>query len=709
MFEVAQNGATQRAAQLAGFEYTMLLQEPIAAAIGYGFNQSVEDEFWLVYDLGGGTFDTSLLATREGDLTVVDHSGDNFLGGKDFDWLIVEHLMIPHLQAEHDFDSLSRGNDEPWCTTALAKLKRLAEGAKMALSRATVFSIYEDDLFEDESGEPVDLELEISQSDYNDLIEERIDHTVTICRDLLAKNNLSPGDVTRLILVGGPTNTPYLREKLVELGIQIEVGVDPMTVVARGAAIYASTQKIPKELATRDRETGQFYVDLEFKSITQDEQPLVGGRIVREGGGDLPDGLQVEIRRGDDWRSGNIPIDSTGMFMSDVIVTPNQSNEFQIKVQDSTGSTIEVSPSSFTIIHGGVTPPDSAPLSMSIRLAKADGTTDVMIEKGTPYPCKSMRPARVRTAKELQAGTEDCLVIPIVQGEREKSDRNLWGGQLTIPARDIRRVLPAGSEVEVEISVDENGVVSEMTAFVVDLDEHFTDFEPPVTAMDPVGVMRDRVTFERQRLERLSDQVNELGDQNLQRRIEDLTEQDLLSELDGLVDAQEGGDVDASGRARALYLELAVEIDEIEELVEWPKLTERLEVDREWARKMVQQHGTDHEQTLLETLEQEADTAIKEHDVELLKSRSEDLDGLYWQIHFRQPASWISSFEYLTKPENRMKLGDENRASSLFDEGRQAIAREDWDALQSVVRNLWQLLPSDEVAEMQTAIKSDIK
>jgi molecular chaperone DnaK len=549
----------------------MLLQEPIAAAIGYGFNQSVEDEFWLVYDLGDGTFDTSLLATRGGDLTVVDHSGDNFLGGKDFDWLIVEHLLIPHLQDAYELDSLSRGNDADWCTTGLAKLKRLAEGAKMALSRVTSFSIEEFDFFEDESGESVSLELEISQSDYNNLIEEKIDHTVTICRDLLAKNNLSPGDVTRLILVGNPTNMPYLREKLVELEIQIAVGVDPMTVVARGAAIYASTQKIPKELATRDRETGQFYVDLEFRSITQDEQPLVGGRIVREGGGDLPDGLQVEIRRGYDWRSGNIPIDSTGMFMSDVIVTPNQSNEFQIKVQDSTGSTIEVSPSSFTIIHDEVTLPDSAPLSMSIRLAKADGTTEVMIEKGTPYPCRS-QPVRIRTVKELQAGTEDSLVIPIVQGEREKSDRNLWGGQLTIPARNLRQVLPAGSEVEVQISIDENGVVSEMTAFVADLDEHFTDLEPPVTAMDPAGVMRDRITFERQRLERLSDQVNELGDQNLQRRIEDLTEQDLLSELDGLVDAQEDGDVDASGRARARYLELAVEIDEIEELVEWPGL-----------------------------------------------------------------------------------------------------------------------------------------
>ena len=96
-FEIVQCEATQRAAKLAGIIYAPLLQEPIAASIAYGFLEKMPKGYWIVYDIGGGTFDVAIMSAKEGRLSVVDQFGDNFLGGKDFDWKIVENIVHPAL------------------------------------------------------------------------------------------------------------------------------------------------------------------------------------------------------------------------------------------------------------------------------------------------------------------------------------------------------------------------------------------------------------------------------------------------------------------------------------------------------------------------------------------------------------------------------------------------------------------------------------
>ena len=97
MFELPQNEATAHAAKLAGFEHSVLLQEPVAAAVAYGFQSNAEKAYWLVYDYGGGTFDASIIAIRDGQLRVIKHAGDNYLGGADLYWKIVDELMAPLL------------------------------------------------------------------------------------------------------------------------------------------------------------------------------------------------------------------------------------------------------------------------------------------------------------------------------------------------------------------------------------------------------------------------------------------------------------------------------------------------------------------------------------------------------------------------------------------------------------------------------------
>ena len=234
MFEQAQCAATKRAGELAGFEQTALLQEPVAASLAYGFQKEVSAKaFWLVFDFGGGTFDAAVMKAEEGDIQIVNHGGDNFLGGADIDWAIIETLVLPELRKAGNFAGLKRGAKE-W-RAALARIKRSVETAKIELSRRETAEL-EGLALADSDGEPVEFEMTLSRGQVSDLAEPLIVRAADICRKVLAEKHLAPSALERVILVGGPTLSPYFREILEgNLGARLDHGVDPMTVVARGA------------------------------------------------------------------------------------------------------------------------------------------------------------------------------------------------------------------------------------------------------------------------------------------------------------------------------------------------------------------------------------------------------------------------------------------------------------------------------------------
>ncbi|MDP2950552.1 MAG: Hsp70 family protein [Chloroflexota bacterium] len=242
-FDLPANGATRRAAQMAGIELSPLIQEPVAAALAYGFESERDRVFWMVYDIGGGTFDAAVMHVRDGLIQVVNHGGDEYLGGKLIDWEIVEKLLVPGLVRNYKLTDFRRGNGN-W-RGAFAKLKQQAEEAKIRLSTDEVTDIFIDQLCKDDNGQPVRVELEIRRKDLEPLIAPFVERSINICHRVLAEKRLDPGDIEKLILVGGPTLTPILREMLAQqLGIPPEFRLDPLTVVARGAAIFAGTQRV---------------------------------------------------------------------------------------------------------------------------------------------------------------------------------------------------------------------------------------------------------------------------------------------------------------------------------------------------------------------------------------------------------------------------------------------------------------------------------
>jgi len=230
-FSDAQRQATREAGEIAGLEVVRMINEPTAAALAYGGNQ-VEQKRMLVYDLGGGTFDVSVVNIEAGVVEVLSSHGDNHLGGDDFDQQIIEYIL-DHL---HE----TQGIDIRHHSKALARITRASENAKFVLSDEPYAKIEEEYLLEHE-GAAIHLSLELSRADYEDMIEDYINATIDAVHIAMKGAKLTPADIDEIVLVGGSTRTPCIRERLYnEFSFEPHSEVDPDLCVAMGAAIQAA-------------------------------------------------------------------------------------------------------------------------------------------------------------------------------------------------------------------------------------------------------------------------------------------------------------------------------------------------------------------------------------------------------------------------------------------------------------------------------------
>lgn len=230
-FSDAQRQATREAGEIAGLEVVRMINEPTAAALAYGGNRT-EQKRMLVYDLGGGTFDVSVVNVEAGVVEVLSSHGDNHLGGDDFDQQIIEYLL--------DHLTETKGVDARQHSKALARITRAAEQAKFVLSDQPFAKIEEEYLLEHE-GAAIHLSVELSRTDYEDMIEDYINATLDAVHIALKGAKLTPSDIDEIILVGGSTRTPCIRERLFdEFGFEPHSEVDPDLCVAMGAATQAA-------------------------------------------------------------------------------------------------------------------------------------------------------------------------------------------------------------------------------------------------------------------------------------------------------------------------------------------------------------------------------------------------------------------------------------------------------------------------------------
>ena len=228
-FNDSERQATKNAGKIAGLEVERIINEPTAAALAYGLDKQDDAQTVLVYDLGGGTFDVSILELGDGVFEVKSTSGNNKLGGDDFDERIMNHL-VEVFKKENGID-LSKDK------MAMQRLKDAAEKAKKDLSGVTTTQISLPFISQGSDG-PLHLELSLTRAKFEDLVSDLVESTLEPVRKAMKDAKLSKNDIDKVILVGGSTRIPMVQEIIKkELGKEPHKGVNPDEVVAMGAAI----------------------------------------------------------------------------------------------------------------------------------------------------------------------------------------------------------------------------------------------------------------------------------------------------------------------------------------------------------------------------------------------------------------------------------------------------------------------------------------
>ncbi|MEK9725142.1 MAG: molecular chaperone DnaK, partial [Rhodospirillaceae bacterium] len=233
-FNDSQRQATKDAGKIAGLEVLRIINEPTAAALAYGLEKK-ESGTIAVYDLGGGTFDISVLEIGDGVFEVKSTNGDTFLGGEDFDKKIVDYLATEFKKE----NSIDLRDDK----LALQRLREAAEKAKIELSSTTQTEVNLPFITADQTG-PKHLNIKLSRAKLEALVEELVERTIAPCKQAIKDAGLSAGEIDEVILVGGMTRMPKVQETVKKIfGRDPHKGVNPDEVVAIGAAIQGGVLK----------------------------------------------------------------------------------------------------------------------------------------------------------------------------------------------------------------------------------------------------------------------------------------------------------------------------------------------------------------------------------------------------------------------------------------------------------------------------------
>lgn len=700
-FSVLQSEATKRAANLAGFEHVVLLQEPIAAAVAHGFNNT-QDENWLIYDLGGGTFDVALVSSKDGVLSVLGHNGDNFLGGKNFDLAIVDNVIVPKILEKYSLATFSRNNKK--YQNIFAKLKYFAENAKIYLSQYDKAAIEVDGIGEDDNGEEIYLSIDFSRDDFEKLIKSFVDRTIELSQETLKEAGVNNNSVAKVVLVGGPTQIPYVKEQLSKnLKIEVDSSVDPLTVVARGACVFAIGQKVPKALADKNKQKkdkGSFSLSLNYDALTSDTEGMVSGVV--EELQESKDEYYLQIQSDSGFYSGSKVKLKNGKFFETVALEPNKSNLFWVYLFDKGGNAISVEPDSFNITHGLSVSGAPIPHSIGIAVAKKDLKNNFVLteefvryfDKGSVLPLK--KTDTFKTARKLlKSENDNPLWVKIAEGESEIPDRNTYICELGIKGADLPYDLPENTEVEITINVNESREVS-VTAYIPLVDLTLTEVRTYKDELVNVEQIETEFSAQKERSKKITQNCSKEERERLNANVEAISSSIQNAHLDE----------DEKRKANKQLKDLKITLDKLEKEKEMPQLVGEYRTGLESAQKIINEYADEKERVIytdqLKEITNEGEKAIEHEDKDLLIRINEQLQELTARALFSNPAAWVYQFEKIT--EGNPQFLDEKEARYYIDKGRRAIELGDVDELKRCVHSLLLLLPPEEQAEIRNNI-----
>ncbi len=686
-FTVNQKTATMEAAKMAGFKHCELLQEPIAASMAYGVSSEEKDGLWMVFDFGGGTFDAALLKVEDGIMQVFDTEGDNYLGGKNLDYAIVDNIIIPYLQENYAIDGYLQ--DEEKKEVLRDAMKTYAEDAKNQLS----FKDHEDiisnlgDLGEDEDGEEIELDLTLSQAQVFDVMRPYFQKAVDICKNLILRNNLNGSQITKLILVGGPTHSPLIRQMLKEqVTPNVDTSIDPMTAVATGAALYAST--MDAEVSDKEIKVGTVKLDISYESTTVEMAEYVPVCLAE---GSILNRVFVEFVRGDKaWASGKVEINSKGDVV-ELNLLEGKANSFNISCYDDKGNILPCFPNEITIIQGSVV--GAAPLPYNIAIARWDRNKKRSVirmakglEKNKPLPATGVI-NDLKTTRQLRPGlSSDVLTVPIHQvddfEEAEGKSASLYEhvADVVITGEDVDTLMPADSLVDVTLKVDSS---EQMRLEVRFLATGFT-------------VEKVLDTSKKHTMEDTNEQISK-GFAEAENATKTLSESGIdVNELQEELAAIRTDNENTTEKKEVLnhLRELLRKIEKLDAGTEWERVEKELREEFDKLEKAQEDLGNERSAQLVDQLRTQTDNAIRSKNVQVGREVLEQVTRLFFELTILFQC--MGFIRYCNERFASLLWKDSSRARQLVNRGMEQINNNPTtEGLRPIAAELLELLPKD--------------
>jgi len=693
-FDTVQSNATKDAGLQAGFKQVILLQEPIAASLAFANKEKTDDlknSQWIVYDLGGGTFDVALIRIVEGELKVIDHEGDNYLGGGDFDAVLIENIIVPELSKLGRFTDLMANlkSDTGKYNRLWVVLLSKAEDAKIELSSRQSAEI---DLgtirdLKDEDGKAIDAVITITRSEFETVIKSFVDATASMVNAILTRNSLRASDVKFVLMVGGSTYTPYVRKRIEEiLGIPVNTTIDPTNAIAVGAAYFAATREAKADKASPTSPTPSLRVRASYNRNTQETEEIFSARI----DGDTA-GLFYRIVRDDGaYDSGLKRL--TSRIVEELPLQPNTFNIFRFRVFDSQNKVVSTDFGDIEIAQGKYSVAGQV-LPEDLCLVKDDADNndtklDLIFKKNLILPAEAKK--SVEVGKTIKKGADDELRIMVVEGPAENhSTTNKPIGLLFIPGKQIKRDLLRGTGIDLTFKLSESRDLT-VHAYLDGTNQEFSEVFDPKPRDVPIRVLTSEVEllearFQAERREAEANNNHEVGQklEKLQREVEGLTAKAALLSIDDVTDdrfkfedqkrriAQRIYQVTAGKKLEAAKAEYTATKHELADLV----------------RRL----GTSKEQQQFEEHMAQDFAVTVSNNLERVRAANATLNRLQFQILIRTPEFLMGMFGSLA--ESKSTMHNPSLADNLIETGKLHIQKEEWDALRIVVGRLWDLVP----------------
>lgn len=666
------------------------MQEPVAAVMSV-MKHSKQEGLFLIYDLGGGTFDVSIASNIGGRVNLLAHGGKEMCGGRDFDRMIFHQIVIPWLVENFTLP-------EDFITQPqYKKLYRFAhwavERAKIELSSSNKSTIALGEMEAgslDLNGNEIYIDIPLSREQLDSIISNLIKETIKASRETLSKAGHNSNDIEKIVFVGGPTNYKPLRDKVAyELALPANIDVNPMIAVAEGASIFAesidwSTERHYRKASNAELKT-EFNISFKYTARTPDSFArlaiLTDGKVVD---------YMVEITSIDTgWSSGRAHL-KNGMIL-ELPLSVSGENTFSVVVYNTDGQALKIANNRIVVTRTMATI-DAIPASQSIFVEVLDKLggipiPDFLVEEGEALPKKGHK--IFKAGQTLKAGSLSSIDIKLWEGAIPNPiTDNRFIGSLKISGIDFGEgVIPTGADIECDYEISDSGnIILEVSIPCI----HATFQKRNFYSRSETNLTdTDRINEDGQKmLDRIDNIARKIGDEKLLRAREKA--QHAASLGDELIEPEEiQKAIDELLESKKLLANTRKEyIKEIRQM--------DLKGCVEFFNEFVRQYAKPSEEYAFDNLALTAQKSIDRMGNDF-ENQLDELKSKNFLILWRQDWFVIDRFnEMILKPYN---FSDENKFNKLKIKGQSFLQKDQIEELRNVMYELFDIQVRDNMGE----------